>query len=57
MSLERLDQVAEQLARGEFDLLAVGRSLLADPAWPNKVREGREASLRPLDLAALTLLR
>ncbi len=57
VSLERLDRVAEQLARGDFDLLAVGRSLLADPAWPNKVRDGREASLRPLDFAALTQLR
>lgn len=57
VSLERLDQVAEHMARGDFDLLAVGRSLLADPAWPNKVRDGEEASLQPLDLAALTMLR
>ncbi|MGF7147066.1 2,4-dienoyl-CoA reductase-like NADH-dependent reductase (Old Yellow Enzyme family) [Sphingomonas zeicaulis] len=56
VSLARLDAVAEALAAGEFDLLAVGRSLLADPEWPAKVREGREAELRPLDLAALTTL-
>ena len=56
VSLARLDAVAEALAAGEFDLLAVGRSLLADPEWPAKVRDGREAELRPLDLAALTTL-
>lgn len=56
VSLERLDEVAAMLARGEFDLLSVGRSLLADPQWANKVREGRDAELRALDLAALTTL-
>jgi len=49
--------VAGKMARGDFDLLAVGRSLLADPAWVAKVRGGQEASLQPLDLAALTTLR
>jgi 2,4-dienoyl-CoA reductase-like NADH-dependent reductase (Old Yellow Enzyme family) len=33
--------VAERLARGEFDLVAVGRSLIADADWPRKVREAR----------------
>lgn len=33
--------VAERLDRGEFDLVAVGRGLLADPEWVNKVRERR----------------
>ncbi len=57
VSLDRLDEVAARLARGEFDLLAVGRSLLADPAWVDKVRGGREESLQALDFAALTTLR
>ncbi len=56
VSLDRLDEVCAMMARGEFDLLAVGRSLLADPDWPTKVREGRDAALRPIDLAALTTL-
>lgn len=30
--------VAERLDRGEFDLVAVGRAMLADPDWANKVR-------------------
>ncbi|MEE1784157.1 NADH:flavin oxidoreductase [Streptomyces sp. SP17BM10] len=40
-----VDQVAERLAKGEFDLVAVGRALLADPAWPVKVRAGRLGEL------------
>ena len=56
VSLDRLDEVAAMLARGEFDLLSVGRSLLADAQWANKVRDGRDGELQALDLAALTTL-
>lgn len=38
--------VAERLDRGEFDLVAVGRALLADAEWATKVREGRYADLK-----------
>jgi 2,4-dienoyl-CoA reductase-like NADH-dependent reductase (Old Yellow Enzyme family) len=34
-----LDPVLDPLARGEFDLLAVGRALLADPQWAVKIRD------------------
>jgi 2,4-dienoyl-CoA reductase-like NADH-dependent reductase (Old Yellow Enzyme family) len=30
-----------RLARDDFDLVAVGRALLADPLWPEKVRAGK----------------
>lgn len=56
VSLARLDETAAAMARGDFDLLAIGRSLLADPEWVAKVRDGRDGDLRPLDLAALTTL-
>jgi 2,4-dienoyl-CoA reductase-like NADH-dependent reductase (Old Yellow Enzyme family) len=56
VSLDRLDEVCAMMARGEFDLLAIGRSLLADADWPRKVREGRDAELKAIDLAALTTL-
>lgn len=56
VSLDRLDAVCAMMARGEFDLLAIGRSLLADPDWVRKVRDGRDDELRPIDLAALTTL-
>ena len=37
-----LDALIERLDRGEFDLVAVGRALLGDAAWANKLRDGRE---------------
>jgi 2,4-dienoyl-CoA reductase-like NADH-dependent reductase (Old Yellow Enzyme family) len=37
------------LAEGKADLIAIGRQLLADPYWPNKVREGREADVVECD--------
>jgi 2,4-dienoyl-CoA reductase-like NADH-dependent reductase (Old Yellow Enzyme family) len=39
--------VVEAMARGDFDLVAAGRALLADPQWPNKVRQGDFASIKP----------
>ncbi len=36
-----LDDIYERLERGEFDLVAVGRALLQDPHWAQKVKEGR----------------
>jgi len=36
-----LDGLLARLERGEFDLVAVGRPLLQDPAWLAKVRHGR----------------
>ncbi|HUB12594.1 MAG TPA: NADH:flavin oxidoreductase [Acetobacteraceae bacterium] len=36
-----LDELLARLARGEFDLVAVGRALLHDSAWLEKVRQGR----------------
>jgi 2,4-dienoyl-CoA reductase-like NADH-dependent reductase (Old Yellow Enzyme family) len=37
-----IEKLEEMLARGDFDLVAVGRALLADPNWLVKVREGRQ---------------
>lgn len=56
VSLAQLDAVCAMMQRGEFDLLAIGRSLLADAEWPRKVRDGRDAELAAIDLAALTSL-
>lgn len=36
-----IDRLLAQHAAGEFDLVAVGRALLADPEWVRKLREGR----------------
>jgi len=39
-AFDNLDAVVRRFDRGEFDLVAVGRSLLQDPAWVRKVRLG-----------------
>jgi len=33
---------AARIERGEFDMIALGRALIADPDWPNKVRRGEK---------------
>lgn len=42
-----LDVLEEPLQRGDFDVLAVGRALLADPEWALKARAGRIAECTP----------
>ena len=51
-----LEPLARRIAAGEFDIAAVGRALLVDPAWARKVREGRFDELLPFDKAALETL-
>jgi 2,4-dienoyl-CoA reductase-like NADH-dependent reductase (Old Yellow Enzyme family) len=51
-----LDRLVARMERGEFDLIAVGRALLSDPAWARKVRDGAFAELKgfqPRSLAEL----
>jgi len=41
-------EIAEAtLAQGKADFIAVGRGLIADPDWPNKLRRGNTEDLRP----------
>lgn len=35
-----VDRLLDQFDAGEFDIIAVGRALLADPAWVNNLRDG-----------------
>jgi 2,4-dienoyl-CoA reductase-like NADH-dependent reductase (Old Yellow Enzyme family) len=51
-----IDQLLERLERGEFDLVAVGRALIANPAWAAKVKAGALDELRPFDRSILTSL-
>jgi len=39
--LDRVERAVEVLREGRASLVAVGRGLIADPEWANKVREGR----------------
>ncbi len=51
-----LDNLLERMARDEFDLVAVGRALLADPEWAEKVRAHREAEIKPFTPQAVGVL-
>jgi 2,4-dienoyl-CoA reductase-like NADH-dependent reductase (Old Yellow Enzyme family) len=42
-----------RLDADEFDLVAVGRALLADPDWVRKVRENRIMDLKQPDPKAI----
>jgi 2,4-dienoyl-CoA reductase-like NADH-dependent reductase (Old Yellow Enzyme family) len=48
------EPLMERFARGEFDLVEVGRSLLHDPQWVRKVRAGDE--LMPFSEESLKVL-
>ncbi|MCC6296673.1 MAG: NADH:flavin oxidoreductase [Pseudomonadales bacterium] len=51
-----LRNLGELLARGECDLVAVGRSLIPNPDWPKLVAAGREHELRAYDKRDLETL-
>ena len=51
-----LDGLIERLERDEFDLVAVGRAVLADPRWVEKVRDGRLDELQDFERSALASL-
>jgi 2,4-dienoyl-CoA reductase-like NADH-dependent reductase (Old Yellow Enzyme family) len=48
-----IDELIDRNARDEFDLVAVGRALIVDPAWAHKVHTGRFDDLLPFSPAAL----
>ncbi|BBI33530.1 NADH:flavin oxidoreductase [Cohnella abietis] len=43
----KIDTLIEKLDNQEFDLVAVGRSLMADPEWTEKIRTGRDEEITP----------
>ena len=45
--ISQLDIIERCLTRGDFDLIAIGRALLASPDWVQIVREGRLTDLLP----------
>lgn len=44
-----IDRVVQLVEEGEADMVAVGRALLADPAWTRKIEQGRGDELRPFN--------
>lgn len=51
-----LDDLIEKLDNEEFDMVAIGRSLLMDPEWVRKVHDGRVNDLLPFNKEALQKL-
>ncbi len=54
--LASLDPLIARLEAGEFDLVGVGRMLISNPDWPNRLRGGREDAIRPYSNAHLMTL-
>nr|WP_283631968.1 NADH:flavin oxidoreductase [Alteromonas macleodii] len=55
-STRSVDDLLERLDAGEFDLVAVGRALLQDPNWANKIKENRTNELEQYSGKALATL-
>jgi len=51
-----IDDLLDRLAREEFDLVAVGRALIANPAWATIIRTGELHRLQPYDRRTLSSL-
>ena len=52
-TITNLNRVMEMFTRGDFDMIAVGRSMLANPDWVKLVRAGRMDLLQPYDADSL----
>src|SRR5690606_26103629 len=51
-----LEGLIARMEREEFDLIAVGRALLSDPLWVEKIRDGRRDEVVDFDPAAMAVL-
>ncbi|QNN42160.1 NADH:flavin oxidoreductase [Pedobacter roseus] len=51
-----LDELVRRMDRGDFDLVAVGRPLLADPNWVEKIKHNRTEELKGFSKEALMQL-
>jgi 2,4-dienoyl-CoA reductase-like NADH-dependent reductase (Old Yellow Enzyme family) len=51
-----LDELTRRMDRGDFDLVAVGRPILADPNWVAKIKHGKTEELKGFTKEALAQL-
>jgi 2,4-dienoyl-CoA reductase-like NADH-dependent reductase (Old Yellow Enzyme family) len=51
-----VERLVQRMEANEFDLIAVGRALIADPDWPVKLREARLEAATPYTKQALLSL-
>ena len=42
-----METAAEMIANGDMDMVSFGRQCIADPFFPNKLRDGRREDIRP----------
>ncbi len=54
--LAPIDNLLDRMARQEFDLIAIGRMLIAEPEWPKKIREGHANEMKPFTRELLASL-
>jgi 2,4-dienoyl-CoA reductase-like NADH-dependent reductase (Old Yellow Enzyme family) len=54
-SVAGIDKLIDRMSRDEFDLIAVGRALISDPLWAEKIRNGHKnlTGFEPAMLAEL----
>jgi 2,4-dienoyl-CoA reductase-like NADH-dependent reductase (Old Yellow Enzyme family) len=55
-SQSKTSELLHRLENEEFDLVAVGRALLADPHWFKKMKEGKTAEISPFTPESLKTL-
>ncbi len=51
-----IDELLERLEREEFDLVAIGRSLIVNPSWPDVIQRGAVHELQPYQRDVLAQL-
>ncbi|MDE2303379.1 MAG: 12-oxophytodienoate reductase [Sphingomonadales bacterium] len=53
LDLPSLDELMRRFNRGDFDLIGVGRAMIAEPDWPGIVRRGELGALKPFSTRSL----
>ncbi|MBV9540251.1 MAG: 12-oxophytodienoate reductase, partial [Alphaproteobacteria bacterium] len=56
MDFSGFDKLVHMMERGDFDLIAIGRALIANPDWANKVKAGKMNELEPYSPEKLATL-
>ena len=54
--VSNVQQLGDGLNNQDFDFIAVGRALIADAEWANKVREQRISEITPFERSCLDTL-
>lgn len=51
-----IDELLQRMQANEFDLIAIGRALLQDPAWATKIKTGKLDEIAPYNKASVDTL-